>query len=841
VSTFAARLLAIAVAAALAACTPPATTTDHLTAARAHLATSQTESAVIELKRALQLDPESAEIRFLLGRTLLDQGQAADGLIELDRAAALGLPASQVAPSAARALLALGQVRQVVDRYQSAALPAGQPAADLRTSVAAAYAAQGLRDRATAAVEQALRLLPGFPPARLLQVRLLAAAGDTRGSDSLLQSLLGSEPQDADAWQLQGDLLAGRHASATSAAQAYRRSLALRPSGVPAHAGLVAALLRSGDIAGARQQADAMRTARPGDPLTVFAQAQVSFAEGDLAKARALALLAARALPEHPRVLQFLGLTALQLGAPLAAEPPLLKSLQRAPEAALTRHLLAAVYLATGQPGKLEQVLEPLLEHADAEALQQRAQSRLQAGLPGLAPVRLAGPTAPPQPDGSAEAGLRQVEGLIAGRQFDAALKALASLDARHPGQPETAYLRGRLRLAQRDPVAARAAFEQALVRTPAHGPSALALAALDAQAGQTALALARLEALRLSRPQDPAPVLALAALLESSADRSGRAGALLADAVRDHPGDPQLRMATARQLLRAGKAQAAGLVLQDGAAAMSGNADLLDALGRVQLQEHAFGQALLTFNKLLVLRPDSIEPLLRTAEAHVGLGETAPARQALLRALAQRPASLQAQRGLISLALLERQPQAALALARQVQRQPGALGVGLLLEGDVQVSSGNTSGAAAAYLEGLRRAPATEVAAKAHAALLALGRDEAAAALAVDWRRTHPRDADFAVHLGNGALARGDAAAAEREFLEAVRLQPLHGLALNNLAMAMLTLEHGGARVYAERAATLLPDSASVQDTLATARRAEPLPVRVSASPPKPTPAAPR
>lgn len=828
----AARLLATALAAAAAACAP-ATAPEHLAAARAQLQAGQREAAIVELKGALQSDPSAAEARFLLGSTLLEQGQAAAALIELERAAALGQPETAVSPPAARAMLALGQYRQVVARYQGAALPEDTAAADLQTSVAAAYAAQGLHDQATTAVGQALHRLPTYPPARLLQVRLLAAAGDLGAGSGLLRGLLDSQPQNADAWQLQGDLLAHQGASAPAAAQAYQRSLALRADGVPAHAGLVAALLRSGDVAGARLQADRMQAAQPNDPLTAFAQAQVSFAEGDAAKAHGLAVVALRALPEHPRLLQFLGMTELQWGAPLAAEPPLLKSLQRAPELALTRHLLATVYLATGQPGKLEAVLAPLLQQADPEALRQLAQARLQAGKPAAAQALLLG--AQPGDVGSTEASRLGVEGLIATRKFDAAGAALASLDAAHRDQPETVYLRGQLQLAQHHSAAARTAFEQALLLAPAHGPSALALAALDAQAGQTASAQARLEAMRLRRPGDAAPVLALAALLEREADRNPgrkeRVGTLLADALRDHPSDPQVRIAAAHHLVRAGQSQAAEIVLKDGAAAMTGNAELLDALGRLQLRERTFGQALLTFNKLLALRPGAIEPLLRTAEAHVGLGEPAQARQALQRALVLQPASLQAQRGLITLALLENQPQAALALARQVQRQPGALGLGLLLEGDVLMGSGNPGGAAAVYLNGLQRTPTTEVAAKAHAALLAVGRADAAAGLAADWRRGHPRDADFAMHLGNGALARGDAAAAERLFQDAVRLQPLHALALNNLAVAMLQLQHRGARAYAERAAALMPDSAGVQDTLATARRAEPAPMWAAAS----------
>ena len=448
----AARLLATALAAAAAACAP-ATAPEHLAAARAQLQAGQREAAIVELKGALQSDPSAAEARFLLGSTLLEQGQAAAALIELERAAALGQPETAVSPPAARAMLALGQYRQVVARYQGAALPEDTAAADLQTSVAAAYAAQGLHDQATTAVGQALHRLPTYPPARLLQVRLLAAAGDLGAGSGLLRGLLDSQPQNADAWQLQGDLLAHQGASAPAAAQAYQRSLALRADGVPAHAGLVAALLRSGDVAGARLQADRMQAAQPNDPLTAFAQAQVSFAEGDAAKAHGLAVVALRALPEHPRLLQFLGMTELQWGAPLAAEPPLLKSLQRAPELALTRHLLATVYLATGQPGKLEAVLAPLLQQADPEALRQLAQARLQAGKPAAAQALLLG--AQPGDVGSTEASRLGVEGLIAARKFDAAGAALASLDAAHRDQPETVYLRGQLQLAQHHSAAA--------------------------------------------------------------------------------------------------------------------------------------------------------------------------------------------------------------------------------------------------------------------------------------------------------------------------------------------------------------------------------------------------
>ena len=875
-----ARHLTLAtMAMAVLGCSRPAVP-ELLAAGRVQLQGGHPQAAVIEAKNALQREPESGEARLLLGLALLEQGQAEPALIELEKAAALGQPTSAVSPPTARALLALGQHTRVIQRYADANLPPGEPAADLQTAVAAAHAAEGQLVPAAAAAEAALRMSPQYTPAVLLQARLRAAGNDPSGAQVVLDDLLAREPRNAQAWQLRGDVLVRQGASEAEVARAFRQSLLLRPDGVPAHTGLVTSLLRSGDVPAARKQVDAMRAAQPLDPLTAFVDAQVAWVEGDASRARTLSRAALRALPEHPRLLQFVGLTELQLGAPLAAEPLLVKSLQKAPDLNLTRHLLATAYLATGQPAKLETVLEPLLQRGDREALLQLAQARLQAGQPAAAQALLQRAERTPAPqrvlgsaslaaagkadrlagavgalraasaasavsahtavsagdvartdlaDGPAAERLR-AEGLLLNRRFDAAAAVVQGLDTRWPAQPETAQLRGRLRLAQRDAVGARAAFEDALTRRPSYTPAVLALAALDVQAGQPALAVSRLQAALQRQPGEPGLTLALVPLL----DRAGDAGPkLLADAVRLHPGEPRLRTAQSDGLQRKGQGPAALQVLQDAVVAMGGNPELLDALARQQLQERAFGQALLTLGRLRTLRPDAPEIGLRLAEAYVGLGDTAQARQALLRVQVLRPGSLPAQRGLIGVALLERQPQVALALARQVQQQRGALGVGLLLEGDVLVASGQNGPAALVYLDGVRRAPSTELAAKAHAALVANGQSAAADTLAADWRRQRPQDADFLVHLGNGALARADAAVAERHLLAAIALQPLHGLALNNLAMALLQQKRSGALPYAERAAALLPDSPEVRDTLAAARKAERPPTVAAVQPP--------
>jgi tetratricopeptide (TPR) repeat protein len=449
-------------------------------AAREQLKAGRTQSAVIQLKGALQAQPDLPPARLLLGLTLLDQGLAAQALVELDKAAALGVPAEQVLPPTARAMLALGQLRQLIDRYEANPLPEGEAAADLRTSLAAAYAASGLQEQAAATLRPVLQRSPPHVPALLLQARMLAAQGNIDAALGQLDALLALDPQNPHAWQLRGDLLARERVPSPAALLAYRRAVALRPDQAPAHAGLISVLLRSGDVAAAMRQADVMNGAVPSSPLTLFARAQVAYAEGRLAPAQALGQAALRALPRDAQVLQFVGITELQRGAPLAAEPLLLRSLQAAPGDELTQHLLAAVYLATGQPSRVQSVLEPLLRQEDALALLEMAQAEQQTGqikaVQALVQRARVARQAASEPasgvDGATGFDIDRmiVEGLIAGRQFEAALATLDDLEARRPGRTDVSLLRGRLLLARHDTTGARAAFERALLKAHALG-----------------------------------------------------------------------------------------------------------------------------------------------------------------------------------------------------------------------------------------------------------------------------------------------------------------------------------------------------------------------------------
>src|SRR3954452_19161329 len=88
--------------------------------AKEYLAKNDTNAAIIQLKNALQKDPNLAEARFLLGRSLLQTGDALSAEKELRKALEFGYRPAEVNPSLARALVQTGQTQKVVDELGQA-------------------------------------------------------------------------------------------------------------------------------------------------------------------------------------------------------------------------------------------------------------------------------------------------------------------------------------------------------------------------------------------------------------------------------------------------------------------------------------------------------------------------------------------------------------------------------------------------------------------------------------------------------------------------------------------------------------------------------------------------
>lgn len=188
---------------------------------------------------------------------------------------------------------------------------------------------------------------------------------------------------------------------------------------------------------------------------------------------------------------------------------------------------------------------------------------------------------------------------------------------------------------------------------------------------------------------------------------------------------------------------------------------------------------------------------------------------QSLRKALAVKPDSLEAQRGIMMLELDAGRTAEALRVAKDVQKQRPKEAVGYVLEGDAYVLKKSWNDAAEVYRAGIKQTGATELAVKLHAVLLAGGKAAEADKFAEGWIKDHAKDMQFRVYLAESANNRKDYAAASKYYRALVDAQPDNAAMLNNLAWSLDQIKDPKAIEYAEKAYKLAPEQPAVMDTL--------------------------
>lgn len=850
----------------LAACTAPSAEDQDvlLASAKAYLEAKNAPAAVIELKNVLRLQPAQAEARYLLGKSLLSEGDVAAAATELQKALELQHPQAQVLPPLAQALLALGEHARLIAGYAETSLADPLAQADLQTTVAAAYAARGDRRQARTVVDAVLKEAPQFTPAQLLLARLLAADRRLDGALAVVGRALETAPTEAAGWLLQARLLAASGAEPARVLEAYQRCVTLQPTLAEAQAEFVAALMGRDDRGAVGRAFAAMKAVLPQHPRTLYLEAAIALRDGQLTLARqqAGALLARD--PSDPDALRLAGVVSLQSGDLDKAEETFANALQRAPGNVMLRRLLALTSLRASRPEQAIAALKPLLDKGAAEAdlLAMAALAQVQVGdfrqatalyaaaakstrqdlraREALAYSRLgAAATAHEQglsgPTGQAQAlselesivaqeptvtsDLALISALMSRREYDRALKSIAALEAKQPGEPLPAMLRGRVALARGDEDGARAGFERVLAMAPRHYPAYAALALLDLKHGKTDAARVRFEALLRLDPGNAGAMVALAALRERGAAGHADAASWLGEAVKAAPSDPVPRVQLIRHFLRAGHPQDALRVADEGLALLPGEPALLEALGQVHEAQGDADLAAQAYRQWAAAQPRSPLPLLSLARAQAGMKDPGAAVASLERALVVRPGFLPALRALVDAHIAAGHAEEALSVARRQQKARPEEASGFALEGLVHSRRRQADLASAAYRRALQRAPSrSDLAILLHASLAAGADSEPAQRLATSWLKDHPRDAMFRMHLGELALGRDDLVGAETHFAAVTKFQPHHAPALNNLAWVCLQRQQPCALAHAEKANALVPDRPEFLDTLALA-----------------------
>lgn len=817
-----------------------------LASAKDYLAKSDHAAATIQLKNVLAKNPDSGEARFLLGRALLDGGDPVAAEVELRKASELKYSADQITPLLARALLAQGQLKKL-DELATTTIASPEGLADLKTTIAQSLAMQGKLDAARVAFEEAIAAKSDFAPALLGLARLKVAGNDVQGARTILDDILARDARNAHAWLFKADLLRaeGKHAEAISA---YEKGIEINPRALTAHAALIMIHLRDRKPELAEKQLQAMQQAAAKHPLTFYMQGLTAYNRKDISAARGAVENLLKAQPENFQGLQLAGLIAYESRSDMQAQEYLRKALHKTPGLDFARRTLVMSYLRSGQPTKAVEALQPVLHGSEtrtawlalagnaylqsgdvktAEEYFQRAakadpenkQTQTSLALARMRTGNAEEAFADLEQIAAEDKGISADMALIAShlrqKQFDKAVEAIGNLERKQPDNPIVHNLHGSALLGKGDSDGARKSFEKALSINPAYLPAATALAQLDMMAKKPDDARKRFESVLAKEPKNVQALLALAELKARSGAKPEEVADQIGKAVAAAPTEAAPRLALIGLHVRSKDNQKALTAVQEALAAIPDRPELLDAAGQVYQLNGDTNQALATYGKLANLLPTAPHPYLRMAEIQVAAKNKEGARNSLNKGLSLQPDSLQMQRALIMLDVDDKQFDAALKKAREIQKKQPKLNAGFILEGDIHVINKAWTQAATAYRTGLKAAPATELAQRLHTVLLLDGKTGDANAFADSWLKSHPKDNAFRLFLAESANKSKNYSAAAAQYRTLLSAEPNNPALLNNLAWSLGQMKDPKALGYAEQANKLAPNQPAIMDTL--------------------------
>ncbi|MEJ6008023.1 XrtA/PEP-CTERM system TPR-repeat protein PrsT [Paucibacter sp. AS339] len=826
------------------------TADDFVGAAKKDISNNNRGAAVIQLKNALQKNSSLAEARFLLGRLLLESGDVEGAIIELEKARELGFEEDKLVPVFAQTLLAQGKANKLVADFGGTTLQASDSISELQAALANAYGELGKLDQSKERVDAAIKADPKNTQAQIIRARLIASTDGVDAGLRAVDSLVNAEPTIASAWQLKGDLLVLKGGNVDAAVEAYRRAIVLDKSNISAHSSIIGLLIAKQDFAAAKNQLNDLRKVNPKHPRTLFYTALVALETNDFKLAQESVQVLIKMMPDDARVLHLAGAINFRIGSLVQAESFLVKSLKNSSdESGKATKLLAQTYLRMGESTKAITTLQSLIQpqSKDGSALGLAAQAYLQSGdskraeellyraaalnprdmssrtalalvkvARGQGDVGLAELRNISTDDSGTVADLALVNALVQRRDFDQALVAIAALEAKTPKLPTASYMRGNLELVRGNKEKARQAFDEALKIDPVFFPAANSLGVLDVESKQFDSALARLRGVVDIEPKNVRAHMAMIAVKQKAGASNDELAAALLKLVTLAPSDPAPRLALIAMQIERKEQKLALTAALDAVSVLPDSPELWSALGMAQAITGDTNQALSSLNKSLSLRPSYIQALMQLAELHAKTNNSVAAAQSLRRVIAINPNYLPAQTSLISLELAGGRISEARAIARNIQSQHEADGIGQAILGDIEANTKNWNEAANFYRAALKKKASPEVAMKLHRVLLESGKAVEQAQFEDEWMKQNKNDVAFLYHMGDIAMAKGAYSLAERRFIEVLKVQPNNFLAANNLAWLLLRSKKTGALEYAEKANQWAPNQPIVLDTLA-------------------------
>lgn len=815
--------------------------------AKGHLQRHDHKSAIIELKSALQKQPDNVEARLLLGHSLHATGDYAAAEKEYTRARALGAPADQVMPLYGRLLLDSYQYSKVLEEIQALPTLGAEQTAAVQAYRAHALLKLDRKEEAAQALALAASRAPHHPEVLIVKSMFAVIERDLPKALALTEQALQQHPRHLEALMNKAALqsLQRQHAEAL---QTYQQIVALAPFAYQAHLAIARLLMAKQDLTAADRSIQAAERVAPQSSQVKSARALLEIRRGNFDRAQQVLNEVLKVRSDHPSTLLLHAIASLAQGHYEQSRRSAERLLALQPGNVTAAKVLAETYLKTGDSKRGIELLSPLLVRYPEDAgmltllgeayMQQRnyAQAlQLLEKAAALKPedpayrIRLASGLLAAGREESALEDLQQIAAdsqqvtqadltlidlQIKKRDFDAALSSIDRLEKKQPDNPVAAYLRGIALLGKKNVPAARTALEKALKLDSGLIQAAAMLASLDFMDNKPEAARKRYEAVLAKEPKHLPAMIALAEL-SAAQGREQEARQWLERAAQAHPRAIPPRALLAQYHVRRKEYNQALSIAREAAANNPEDPSAIKLLASIQRAAGDKQNALVTYAGLVKQAPQSADAHYTLGVAQLAAGQKREGRASLERALQLQPDLIPALDALIALETGEARFDAALKLARQMQALVPAHPLGHVREGDIQLARQQPAQAAIAYRRAVERGAAAETLLRLHHTLTLAGDTKSANEALNAWLQRRPGDVAVRLYAADVAFAAGRLTEAIAHHEAILKEHPNHLQALNNLAELYRRTRDPRALATAERAHKLAPERPEILDTL--------------------------
>lgn len=819
---------------------------EYLTSAQQHIEKHEVKAAVIQLKNALQKEPNSVEARLLLGEVYLDNGDPAAAEKELKRAEKLGADKEQVGLLLARAYLMLGKFDDVLNKIDLGDGASASGKAELLSYQGAVHSVKGDQDKANSVFKSALKLDPASSSAKLGLARLDAATGKVDAAAEIVADVLATDKENVDAWILKGELALSQ-GKMNEIHGAFEKALELSPHNMQAKLGLATSWIQKGDSNKAKSLIDSVLAVIPMQPKANYLDALVGLQKEDFEAASEALNKVLKVTPGNVPASYLLGAIRYTKQEYEQAEYYLSQVIATAPEHDMARKLLGAVYAQMRQPLKTVEVLSVIKEsHADdPQLLSLLGVAYIQTGRQGEGVVLLekASEIAPDAANvraqlaigrlasGDVESAVHDLEKAIdidgsltqaeltlifvhlREEKFDKAVEEANKLIKKNPSDPIGYNLRGLAYMGKKDEKSAQSSFNEALKIDDNFHSARINLAQMELKKGNIS---GGEKYYKQIISKDSKNVSALKGLAKISASQKDMKKALswLEKAQEVAPNDLEVVAMLVEAYLRDSAPLKATKVAREGAENNEGNPTAYEIYGRVQMATKDFASAIVTYKKLFDITKENPKAGVLLGEAYIQAEDYRGAQSVARKVIDAAPDNMVAQMLLFRSYMLQEKFDNALRVAKTVRKAFPDEHIGYELQGDVHWAKENAPEALKSYKTGLGKKEVQSLVIKLYRAYKNQEKDSEALNTVEGWLKKNPLDAKVGMLAASEYQAVNDVEKAKLQYQKVLEAQPNNVAALNNLAW--MYGESGDKRgvALAQKAYDLSKDNPAVMDT---------------------------